>query len=53
LIAVYYLVDMANISIRGIPESVYEKLSRLADKSKRSINKEVILILEIALKNEK
>jgi len=40
---------MATLTIKNIPEEVYEKLKRRAIASRRSINQEVIAVIERAL----
>jgi plasmid stability protein len=37
---------MANITIKDVPDELYEKLKELADDHRRSINQEVITCLE-------
>jgi hypothetical protein len=41
---------MANLTIRGIPEDVYEALKKSAESNRRSINNEVIVLIERAMK---
>lgn len=40
---------MATLTIKNIPEKVYERLKRRAKASRRSINQEVIAVIERAL----
>lgn len=37
---------MANITIRNIPDSVYEKIKQISALEKRSINNELLVIIE-------
>ena len=41
-----------NITIRNIPEEVIRKIRRLAEMEKRSINNEILLILEHGVEEE-
>jgi len=43
---------MANITIRNIPEDVFSKIKQLSTLEKRSINNEILLILESGLISE-
>ena len=44
---------MPSMSIKNLDPELYEKLKRLAEAHKRSLNKEVIRILELAVKDYK
>lgn len=37
---------MATLHIRSFPENLYQQLSRLADKERRSLSQEVVVLLE-------
>ncbi|MFW5700729.1 MAG: Arc family DNA-binding protein [Cyclobacteriaceae bacterium] len=41
---------MANITIRNIPESIFKKIKTLSKIEKRSINSELLMIIENGLK---
>ena len=43
---------MANITIRNIPDSILEKIRTLSTIEKRSINNELLLIIEAGLNEE-
>ena len=43
---------MANITIRNIPESVLEKIRTLSHAEKRSLNSELLLLIEMGLHQE-
>lgn len=43
---------MANITIRNIPDSVLEKIRTLSNIEKRSINSELLLLIETGLNEE-
>ena len=43
---------MANITIRNIPDSILEKIRTLSTIEKRSINNELLLIIEVGLNEE-
>ena len=42
-----------NITIKGIPDDVYQKLKLQADKHHRSVNSEVIMTLKRSLQSER
>ena len=44
---------MANITIKNIPEEVYRELKQRAEVQRRSLNSEIIHILEHAVTNKK
>ena len=44
---------MANITIKGIPGDTLDRLKNRASKNRRSLNKEIIQILDIESKAEK
>jgi antitoxin FitA len=41
-----------NITIKGIPDDVYEKLKRQAEKHHRSVNSEVIMTLKKSVQSQ-
>ncbi|NQT25407.1 Arc family DNA-binding protein [candidate division KSB1 bacterium] len=41
-----------NITVRNIPEEVVNKIKTLSQKSKRSLNNEILIILEQSLQDE-
>ena len=43
---------MANITIRNIPESVLKKIRTLSHAERRSLNSELLLLIELGLKHE-
>ena len=43
---------MPSLTLKGIPEEVMEQLRRLAERERRSLNQQAILILEQALSKE-
>ena len=43
---------MANITIRNIPEDVFSKIKQLSTLEKRSINNEILMVLESGLAYE-
>lgn len=45
-----YTCDMASILIKDIPADLHERLRQAAQRDHRSLNKEVIALLEDALK---
>lgn len=42
---------MATITIKNIPDDLYENLKKLADMNRRSINSEVIMCIEKAVRS--
>ncbi len=42
---------MATITLKNIPELLYQRLKQRAEKNQRSLNSEVIICLEMALEN--
>lgn len=44
-----YAMSMASILIKNIPPDLHARLRRAADRDRRSLNKEVITLLEAAL----
>jgi len=44
---------MANITIKNIPDGVYQELKQRAETQRRSLNSEIIHILEQAVANKK
>ena len=45
-------IAMYSITVKNIPDEVYEKLKRSARRNRRSINNEIILILERSLQSK-
>jgi predicted transcriptional regulator len=43
---------MASITLKGIPDKLKERLERLADQERRSLNQQAILLLERAVAEE-
>jgi len=43
---------MANITVRNIPEDIFAKIKRLSTLERRSINNEILIVLESALASE-
>ena len=43
---------MANITIRNIPDDVFEKIKKLSSVEKRSINNELLVIIERGTNSE-
>jgi len=43
---------MANITVRNIPENVFSKIKTLSTLEKRSINNEILIVLENGLASE-
>lgn len=43
---------MATVTLRNVPESLYEKLKNRAEQTRRSMNAEAIVCLEKALESE-
>lgn len=43
---------MASITLKGIPDTLKERLEELADRERRSLNQQAILLLERALAEE-
>jgi plasmid stability protein len=43
---------MANVTIRNIPDDVFEKIKRLSSLEKRSINSEMLVIIERGTSSE-
>jgi plasmid stability protein len=43
---------MANITIRNIPEEVFEKIKRLSTLERRSLNNELLVIIEKGARTE-
>lgn len=44
---------MANLTIKGLPDEIYERLKKSADRHRRSINQEAIVRLQLALGRER
>lgn len=44
---------MANLTIKNIPDDLYEKLKTSAEANRRSINSEVIMLIEQVLQKAK
>jgi plasmid stability protein len=44
---------MASITVKNIPEDIYERLKQSAKTNRRSINSEIIVIIEDAVKSRK
>jgi plasmid stability protein len=44
---------MYSITVKNIPDEIYENLKRSARRNRRSINNEIILILERSLQSRK
>ena len=44
---------MTSLTLKGIPDAVMERLRALAQKQRRSLNQQAILILERALADER
>jgi len=44
--------SMANITVKNIPDDLYEKLSRSAKINRRSINQEIIVCIENSVQDE-
>lgn len=44
---------MASITVKNIPEDIYERLKQSAKANRRSINSEIIIIIEDAVKSRK
>jgi predicted HicB family RNase H-like nuclease len=38
-----------NLTIKSVPESIHRKLVRRAERSRRSLNQEIIIVLEAAV----
>ena len=43
---------MANITVKNIPDDLYEKLSRSAKINRRSINQEIIVCIESSVQDK-
>ncbi len=43
---------MANITVRNIPEDVFSKIKKLSTLERRSINNEILIVLESGLANK-
>jgi len=43
---------MASITLKGIPDTLKDRLEELADRERRSLNQQAILLLERALAEE-
>src|SRR5258708_3975743 len=41
-----YIVTMANITVRNIPDSVFEKIKFLSELDRRSLNSEILIAIE-------
>ena len=44
---------MASITVKNIPEDIYERLKQSAKANRRSINSEIIVLIEDAVKSRK
>ena len=44
--------SLANITVKNIPDDLYEKLSRSAKINRRSINQEIIVCIENSVQNK-
>jgi len=44
---------MATITLKNIPEELYEQLKRLAEANRRSLNSEIIVCIERAVQGRK
>ena len=45
------MVTMVNFTVKGIPDDLYEKLKLRAREHRRSVNSELIVVLELALRH--
>jgi len=43
---------LANITVKNIPDDLYEKLSRIAKLNRRSINQEIIVCIENSVQDK-
>lgn len=37
---------MANLSLRDVPEDLYQQIKKIADQERRSVNQQIIVLLE-------
>ncbi len=47
-----YHITMANITIRNIPDGLFEKIKKLSSIERRSINNELLVIIEKGTQSE-
>lgn len=43
------VIDLATVTVKNIPDELYERLRSVADKNRRSINSEIIVCIEKAV----
>lgn len=44
---------MANISLRDVPEELYQQLKEIAERERRSVNQQILVLLERSIRQQK
>lgn len=44
---------MTNLSLRDIPEDIYQQIKAIAERDRRSINQQILVLLEQAVQQQK
>lgn len=44
---------MANLSLRDVPEELYQQIKEIAERDRRSINQQILVLLEQAVRTQK
>ncbi|PIG92862.1 Arc family DNA-binding protein [Gloeocapsopsis sp. IPPAS B-1203] len=44
---------MANLSLRDVPEELYQRIKEIADQERRSVNQQIIVLLEQSLQQKR
>ncbi|MBE9191932.1 Arc family DNA-binding protein [Gloeocapsopsis crepidinum LEGE 06123] len=44
---------MANLSLRDVPEDLYQRIKEIADRQRRSVNQQIIVLLEQSLQQKR
>ena len=44
---------MANLSLRDVPEDLYQRIKEIANRQRRSVNQQIIVLLEQSLQQKR
>lgn len=44
---------MANISLRDVPDELYQQLKEMAERDRRSVNQQILVMLERSVRQQK
>lgn len=44
---------MANISLRDVPDELYQQLKEMAERERRSVNQQILVMLERSVRQQK